>query len=63
MLGKDAKGVAYKGTVGTFKRVYQEEGAKRLFSGIGPRTMWISIGGFIFFGMYEKATLTFSTVV
>jgi solute carrier family 25 (mitochondrial S-adenosylmethionine transporter), member 26 len=63
MLGKDAKGVPYKGTVNTFMRVYREEGVKRLFSGIGPRTMWISIGGFVFFGMYEKATDTFSTLL
>uniref|UniRef100_K3WK77 S-adenosylmethionine transporter n=1 Tax=Globisporangium ultimum (strain ATCC 200006 / CBS 805.95 / DAOM BR144) TaxID=431595 RepID=K3WK77_GLOUD len=63
MLGKDAKGVQYTGTVDTFTRVYREEGIKRLFSGVGPRTMWISIGGFVFFGMYEKATETFSTVL
>ncbi|TMW63382.1 hypothetical protein Poli38472_002323 [Pythium oligandrum] len=63
MLGKDAKGVPYTGTVDTFTRVYREEGVKRLFSGVGPRTMWISIGGFVFFGMYEKATETFSTVL
>lgn len=63
MLGKDAKGVAYTGTLDTFSRVYKEEGVKRLFSGIGPRTMWISIGGFVFFGMYEKATNTFATVL
>ncbi|KAJ0400231.1 hypothetical protein P43SY_006195 [Pythium insidiosum] len=63
MLGKDAKGVPYTGTVNTFMRVYTEEGAARLFSGVGPRTMWISIGGFVFFGMYEKATETFSTVL
>lgn len=63
MLGKDAKGVEYKNTLDTFSRVYREEGVKRLFSGVGPRTMWISIGGFVFFGMYEKATETFSEVL
>ena len=25
------------------------------FSGVGPRVTWISIGGFVFFGAYEKA--------
>lgn len=63
MLGKDAKGVHYTGALDTFSRVYKEEGLKRLFSGVGPRTMWISIGGFVFFGMYEKATETFATVL
>jgi solute carrier family 25 S-adenosylmethionine transporter 26 len=63
MLGKDVKGVPYTSTLNTFKRIYQEEGITRLFSGIGPRTMWISIGGFVFFGMYEKATATFTEVL
>jgi solute carrier family 25 S-adenosylmethionine transporter 26 len=63
MLGKDAAGVAYKGTVDTFMRVYREEGPKRLFSGVGPRTMWIGIGGFVYFGMYEKAARTFEAAL
>lgn len=25
------------------------------FSGVGPRVMWISIGGFVFFGAYEQS--------
>ena len=25
------------------------------FAGLGPRVMWISIGGFIFFGAYEQS--------
>ena len=28
------------------------------FSGVGPRVTWISIGGFVFFGAYEKAKQT-----
>lgn len=28
---------------------------KPLFAGIQPRVMWISIGGFVFFGAYEQA--------
>ena len=39
--------------VGTLKTVHAEEGTKGLFSGVQPRVMWISIGGFIFFGGYE----------
>ncbi|GMF16857.1 unnamed protein product [Phytophthora fragariaefolia] len=63
MLGKDAKGVPYNGTLNTLSRVYTDEGLKRLFSGVGPRTMWISIGGFVFFGMYEKTTSTFAAII
>ncbi|KAF9934880.1 hypothetical protein FBU30_010147 [Linnemannia zychae] len=45
----------YSGITSTFKRILAEEGARALFSGIGPRVMWISIGGSIFFGVYEKS--------
>lgn len=36
-------------------RLWREGGMARLFAGVGPRTVWISLGGFIFFGAYEKA--------
>lgn len=35
------------------KTLYREEGTKIFFSGVGPRTMWISAGGAIFLGVYE----------
>lgn len=54
---QDGQGRAYKGVVDTARRVYTEEGVAKLFSGIGPRVMWISIGGFIFFGVYEDCRL------
>lgn len=55
MLGKDAEGVAYKGAMDTVTRIYAEGGPGRFFLGVGPRTMWISIGGCVFFGAYEGA--------
>ncbi|CAB4418978.1 unnamed protein product [Rhizophagus irregularis] len=48
----------YSGTINTFNRILHEEGVKALFSGIGPRIIWISIGGSIFLGVYEKAKKT-----
>lgn len=56
----------YKGPLDTFQRVLQEGrsklgangkpiGARIFLSGIEPRVMWISIGGFVFFGAYEYA--------
>ncbi|KAF9431005.1 hypothetical protein BGZ94_000472 [Podila epigama] len=45
----------YSGIIPTFKRILAEEGPRALFLGIGPRVMWISIGGSIFLGVYEKA--------
>ncbi len=53
MLGQDTKGVRYIGTKNTLVRVVTEEGVRTLFSGVLPRTAWISIGGVIFFGGYE----------
>jgi len=44
----------YKGVVDTFRRILKEEGAAALFRGIGPRVMWISLGGSIFFGAFEE---------
>jgi len=38
------------------KKIVSEEGYKVLFSGIGPRTMWISAGGAIFLGVYETVS-------
>ncbi|XP_053985840.1 S-adenosylmethionine mitochondrial carrier protein-like isoform X1 [Hylaeus volcanicus] len=34
--------------------VCKEKGLRGLFAGIGPRVTWITLGGFIFFGTYEK---------
>ena len=53
MLGKDRKGVAYNGFLDTVRRVHRDEGARAFASGIAPRTMWISIGGFIFLAAYD----------
>jgi solute carrier family 25 S-adenosylmethionine transporter 26 len=36
-----------------FKTIYVEEGWRALFSGVVPRTLWISAGGAVFLGMYE----------
>lgn len=38
------------------KNLLKEEGFKVFFSGIGPRTMWISAGGAIFLGVYETVS-------
>ncbi|KAJ1663675.1 S-adenosylmethionine transporter [Coemansia sp. RSA 1813] len=45
----------YSGVVSTLTRIAREEGARALFSGVVPRTIWISVGGFVFLGSYEKA--------
>ncbi|KAK4962908.1 S-adenosylmethionine transporter [Elasticomyces elasticus] len=37
-------------------RVWRDEGGRAFFSGLGPRTMWISIGGAVFLGSYQWAS-------
>lgn len=36
-----------------FCTVYREKGFKGLFAGFTPRILWITIGGYIFFGAYD----------
>lgn len=48
MLNKDS--IPIKSLI---RNIYKEEGFKIFFSGIYPRTMWISAGGAIFLGVYE----------
>jgi len=57
MLGSDKSGVPYQGAGDVIKKVISEEGSAVLLSGIQPRVMWISIGGFVFFGAYETFRL------
>lgn len=41
------------------RQIYVTEGGRALFSGVVPRTLWISAGGAVFLGVYEwvKGTL------
>ncbi|KAJ2002141.1 S-adenosylmethionine transporter [Coemansia thaxteri] len=48
----------YSGIVSTLSRIAREEGMRALFSGIVPRTIWISVGGFVFLGSYEMVKTT-----
>lgn len=38
-----------------FLQILQRSGPKAFFAGIGPRTLWISVGGAIFLGSYQWA--------
>ncbi|KAI8531582.1 hypothetical protein RHMOL_Rhmol11G0147700 [Rhododendron molle] len=44
----------YKGIVDCVKTIVREEGTPAFFKGIGPRVLWISIGGSIFFSVLER---------
>ena len=53
MLGADKEGKVYTSAVDVVRRIWTTEGAATFLSGVQPRVMWISIGGFVFFGVYE----------
>jgi len=54
MLGTDANGIKYNGFLDCTKRIHAEGGNGAFFKGIVPRVCWIFVGGFFFFGAYEK---------
>ncbi|KAF8105339.1 hypothetical protein N665_0158s0023 [Sinapis alba] len=47
-------GNQYKGVSDCVKTILREEGSSALWKGMGPRVLWIGIGGSIFFGVLEK---------
>ncbi|KAF5480723.1 hypothetical protein F2P56_001447 [Juglans regia] len=44
----------YKGVFDCVQTIVREEGPPALLKGIGPRVLWIGIGGSIFFGVLES---------
>ena len=55
MLAKTGSDMATKQSLRfAVNTVLQERGIRGLFAGVTPRTLWISIGGAVFFGVYEK---------
>jgi len=55
MLAQAGSREATLGTLGVVRLVFAERGVGGLFAGVTPRVTWISIGGAVFFGVYEKA--------
>lgn len=63
MLGADKDGKLYTSAADVVRRVLHTEGAATFLSGIQPRVMWISIGGFVFFGAYEGFKTAFQPIL
>ncbi|XP_066967874.1 mitochondrial S-adenosylmethionine carrier protein [Macrobrachium rosenbergii] len=55
MLAERESVVARGSIRNAVQTVYAQQGFSGLFAGVIPRTMWISVGGAVFFGVYEKA--------
>jgi len=55
MLATAGSADAKLNTISVMQVVVKEKGMSGLFAGVTPRVTWISIGGAVFFGVYEKA--------
>ncbi|KAL5555833.1 hypothetical protein UlMin_038069 [Ulmus minor] len=53
-LMTQGSGNQYKGIIDCVQTIVREEGPPALLKGIGPRVLWIGIGGSIFFGVLES---------
>lgn len=49
------RGWQKQSALSTFQGIVKEEGTSALFKGIGPRIIWISVGGAIFLGAFDSA--------
>lgn len=45
------------GISATLAKIWTTSGYRGLYAGILPRSAWMGIGGFVFFGAYEVAML------
>jgi len=54
MIAEYGSPLAHNNILYALGLVMHERGIRGLFAGVVPRTLWISIGGFVFFGCYEK---------
>ena len=54
MLANKHSSLAGGSILAALKTVHMERGISGLFAGIAPRVTWISIGGFVFLGVYDK---------
>ncbi|XP_064605616.1 mitochondrial S-adenosylmethionine carrier protein-like isoform X2 [Liolophura sinensis] len=63
MLAKQESNIATGSIMFALQSVYQARGFRGLFAGIIPRTVWISLGGAIFLGVYDKSKLVIHQVV
>lgn len=53
MLSADLPTAQRRGILATFRQL-QSEGMRKMFAGAVPRTMWISLGGAVWFGAFEE---------
>lgn len=63
MLAKHGSSLATGQIMSALKVIYKENGFSGLFAGIVPRVLWISIGGAMFLGIYDKVKVLASQLL
>lgn len=58
ILAEKGSRTAQGNVVSVVRQVVETSGVRGLFAGVVPRVMWISLGGSIFLGVYEKVRIT-----
>ncbi|MCL4123729.1 UNVERIFIED_CONTAM: hypothetical protein GTU68_057885, partial [Idotea baltica] len=53
MLAKEGSAAAQGRILAVLRDVFRSAGVKGIYSGVLPRTMWMSLGGGVYFGVYE----------
>jgi solute carrier family 25 S-adenosylmethionine transporter 26 len=61
MLAESGSALAKGHMIYALRCIWIERGVKGLFAGVAPRTMWISIGGAVFLGAYDKVKQLLNT--
>ncbi|XP_062615864.1 mitochondrial S-adenosylmethionine carrier protein-like [Saccostrea cucullata] len=63
MLAETGSALSTGSITFALRAVYRESGTKGLFAGVVPRMLWITLGGAIFLGVYDKAKLVLSSIL
>ena len=59
MLASKTDPEANQNFIRVMTEIYKNEGVGKLFSGVYPRTFWITIGGFIYLGWLTQSDTVF----
>ena len=63
MLAKQGSKQAQGKVLYVIIQVYSTKGVQGLFAGMVPRSLWMSLGGFIYFGVYELSRELFQEFI
>ncbi|XP_061187440.1 mitochondrial S-adenosylmethionine carrier protein-like [Saccostrea echinata] len=63
MLAETGSALSTGSITFVLKTVHRESGVRGLFAGVVPRMLWITLGGAVFLGVYDKSKLVISSIL